>query len=113
MTRGWLDSTGQRWRARLTYGALSLQMASFAWLFVRKESSWAMIAFGLHALFLVLSIVGIVSVRCRVCDELVLWWALKSPNPVATLNQLEACPNCGSITGRESLWNRNSRNGER
>ena len=105
MSQRWLDTTGQRWKARFAYCALSLQIALLAWLFIRKDRAWALIVFCLHALVLLLAIAGIVSVRCRVCGELVLWWALKnSRNPVATLDQLKACPNCGATTNDELLW---------
>ncbi|BDG01554.1 hypothetical protein AMOR_05500 [Anaeromyxobacter oryzae] len=100
----WLRTTHQYWKAVLASILYPAPVVTFAASFLDPEperaASW-MIATG--AVWLLGGLVG-ASVKCRVCDEWVFFWAWRPPQTPAVLFRIERCPNCGARSNDERLW---------
>ena len=93
---GWLDATGQRWKARVAYWAAAIEVVALCAIFM-VDGTHRMTAFWVGLGALVIFGIFSISVRCRACGAHVLIWSLKHERP---LSRLRECPECGSRTDK-------------
>jgi predicted RNA-binding Zn-ribbon protein involved in translation (DUF1610 family) len=97
MTTYWLDRTRQRWKVRAAYVLSPIQIGALIDLFVAPEAPRFVWVFFGETIAVALLWVLVLSVRCRVCGEFVMYRVWKDPgNSIRRLSNLQACPDCGA-----------------
>lgn len=99
-----MRATRQRWKFRAIVWVGFLNFAAFCVVILTSNRALYLWAFaGLLVMLPAMLCCGL-GIKCRVCGELVLVWAIRRGKWINRMEKLTACPSCGARDDSEKLY---------